>query len=99
MTTMSAVEVAKLFRAGSNCAKVMDLRLSESFPCRLTVITTLDCWDWSFAVAALGKLIESGIPFITVEGTLGGGLLAATALNALVESLIEKPDCHCYLSK
>jgi precorrin-8X/cobalt-precorrin-8 methylmutase len=28
---------------------------------------------------------------------LGGGLLAATALNALVESLIEKPDCHCYL--
>jgi precorrin-8X/cobalt-precorrin-8 methylmutase len=28
---------------------------------------------------------------------LGGGLLAATALNALVESVIDKPECHCYL--
>ncbi|MBC6436296.1 MerR family transcriptional regulator, partial [Nostoc sp. HG1] len=39
------------------------------------------------------------IPFITVAGTLGGGALAATALNALVESLIDKPDCHCYLNQ
>jgi precorrin-8X/cobalt-precorrin-8 methylmutase len=54
---------------------------------------------FSHAPAARRKLMESGIPFITVEGTLGGGLLAATALNALVESLIEKPDCHCYLGK
>ncbi|NJR40575.1 MAG: MerR family transcriptional regulator [Leptolyngbyaceae cyanobacterium CSU_1_4] len=54
---------------------------------------------FSHAPAAKRKLMQSGIPFITVEGTLGGGLLAATALNALVESLIEKPDCHCYLSK
>jgi precorrin-8X/cobalt-precorrin-8 methylmutase len=54
---------------------------------------------FSHAPAAKRKLIESSIPFITVEGSLGGGLLAATALNALVESLIEKPDCHCYLSK
>lgn len=38
------------------------------------------------------------LQLITVEGTLGGGALAATALNALVESLIDKPDCHCYLS-
>ena len=45
------------------------------------------------------KLMKSGIPFITIAGTLGGGLLAATALNTLVESLIEKPDCHCYLGK
>lgn len=54
---------------------------------------------FSHAPAAKRKLMESGIPFITIEGTLGGGLLAATALNALVESLIEKPDCHCYLGK
>ncbi|WP_404790910.1 precorrin-8X methylmutase [Altericista sp. CCNU0014] len=54
---------------------------------------------FSHAPAAKRKLMESGIPCITVEGTLGGGLLAATALNALVESLIERPDCHCYLSK
>jgi len=30
-------------------------------------------------------------------GTFGGGLLAAVALNALVESLIAKPNCHCHL--
>jgi precorrin-8X/cobalt-precorrin-8 methylmutase len=54
---------------------------------------------FSHAPAAKRQLMASGIPFITVEGTLGGGLLAATALNTLVESLIEKPDCHCYLGK
>lgn len=53
---------------------------------------------FSHAPAAKRKLMQQGIPFITIEGTLGGGLLAATALNALVESLIDKPDCHCYLS-
>ncbi len=52
---------------------------------------------FSHAPAAKRKLMQQGIPFITVEGTLGGGALAATALNALVESLIDKPDCHCYL--
>ncbi|MFH7026415.1 MAG: precorrin-8X methylmutase [Heteroscytonema crispum UTEX LB 1556] len=52
---------------------------------------------FSHAPAAKRKLMQIGVPFITIEGTLGGGLLAATALNALVESLIEKPDCHCYL--
>jgi precorrin-8X/cobalt-precorrin-8 methylmutase len=41
-------------------------------------------------------LSRSGVPFIAIEGALGGGLLAATALNALAESLIAKPDCHCY---
>jgi precorrin-8X/cobalt-precorrin-8 methylmutase len=41
--------------------------------------------------------MRSGVPFITIEGSLGGGLLAAVSLNALAESLIEKPDCHCYL--
>ncbi|HBE54377.1 MAG TPA: MerR family transcriptional regulator, partial [Cyanobacteria bacterium UBA11369] len=53
---------------------------------------------FSHAPAAKRRLMRSGVPFITTEGTLGGGLLAAVALNALVESLIEKPDCHCYLS-
>ena len=52
---------------------------------------------FSHAPAAKRRLMRSNIPFITTEGTLGGGLLAAVALNALVESLIEKPDCHCYL--
>ncbi len=54
---------------------------------------------FSHAPAAKRQLMQSSVPFITIEGTLGGGLLAATALNSLVESLIEKPDCHCYLSR
>lgn len=53
---------------------------------------------FSHAPTAKRRLMRSTIPFITVEGTLGGGLLAAVALNALVESLLDKPDCHCYLS-
>jgi len=31
--------------------------------------------------------MRSGIPYITIEGTLGGGLNAAVALNALADSL------------
>jgi precorrin-8X/cobalt-precorrin-8 methylmutase len=54
---------------------------------------------FSHAPAAKRQLMRLCVPFITIEGTLGGGLLAATALNSLVESLIEKPDCHCYLKK
>ena len=52
---------------------------------------------FSHAPAAKRRLRRSGVPFITIEGSLGGGLLAAVSLNALAESLIEKPDCHCYL--
>jgi precorrin-8X/cobalt-precorrin-8 methylmutase len=52
---------------------------------------------FSHAPAAKRQLIKSNMPYITIEGTLGGGLLAATTLNALVESLLAKPDCHCYL--
>jgi precorrin-8X/cobalt-precorrin-8 methylmutase len=52
---------------------------------------------FSHAPAAKRRLMRQTIPFITIEGTLGGGLLAATVLNALTTSLIEKPDCHCYL--
>ncbi|QLE59191.1 precorrin-8X methylmutase [Nostoc sp. TCL26-01] len=51
---------------------------------------------FSHAPAAKRQLMQQTLPFITIEGTLGGGLLAATALNALVESLIAKPDCHCH---
>jgi precorrin-8X/cobalt-precorrin-8 methylmutase len=52
---------------------------------------------FSHAPAAKRQLMQLNVPWITIAGTLGGGLLAATTLNALVESLIEKPDCHCYL--
>lgn len=54
---------------------------------------------FSHAPAAKRQLMQQEIPFITVAGTLGGGALAATALNTLVESLIDKPDCHCYLNQ
>jgi len=54
---------------------------------------------FSHAPVAKRTLMQSNVPFITIKGPLGGGLLAATALNALVESLIEKPDCHCYLGR
>jgi len=54
---------------------------------------------FSHAPAAKRKLMRSHVPYITIESTLGGGLLAAVALNALAESLIEKPDCHCYLTQ
>lgn len=52
---------------------------------------------FSHAPTAKRRLMQSCVPFITVEGTFGGGLLAAVALNALAESLIEKPNCHCHL--
>lgn len=45
----------------------------------------------------LAAFTHSGVPFITTEGTQGGGLLAAVALNSLVATLIEKPNCHCHL--
>jgi precorrin-8X/cobalt-precorrin-8 methylmutase len=53
---------------------------------------------FSHAPIAKRQLMQSEVPFITIEGSVGGGLLAATTLNALAESLITKPDCHCYLS-
>lgn len=52
---------------------------------------------FSHAPAAKRRLMLSKMPHITIEGTLGGGLLAAVALNALTESLLDKPECHCYL--
>ncbi len=54
---------------------------------------------FSHAPATKRLLMRFGNPFITIVGSLGAGLLAATALNALVQSPIDKPDCHCYLSK
>ena len=54
---------------------------------------------FSHAPAAKRLLMSSDVPFITIAGSYGGGLLAATTLNSLAQSLIEKPDCHCYLSK
>lgn len=52
---------------------------------------------FSHASAAKRRLQQIGLPFITTEGIQGGGLLASVALNSLVTTLIEKPDCHCYL--
>jgi precorrin-8X/cobalt-precorrin-8 methylmutase len=52
---------------------------------------------FSHAPSAKRRLMQSSVPFITLEGTMGGGLLAATTLNTLVASLLEKPHCHCYL--
>ncbi|MDB9373152.1 precorrin-8X methylmutase [Nodularia sphaerocarpa] len=53
---------------------------------------------FSHAPAAKRRLMQQPIPYITIEGTLGGGLLAATTLNALLETLINKPHCHCHLT-
>jgi precorrin-8X/cobalt-precorrin-8 methylmutase len=53
---------------------------------------------FSHAPAAKRRLMQTSVPAITVEGSSGGGILAAVALNALAESLLEKPNCHCYLS-
>jgi len=41
---------------------------------------------FSHAPAVKRRLIHSGIPFITIEGTAGGGLLAAVTLNTLAKS-------------
>lgn len=54
---------------------------------------------FSHAPAAKRQLMGTQTPYITIQGSLGGGLLAAVTLNALVETLIEKPDCHCYLTR
>ncbi|MBF2064104.1 MAG: precorrin-8X methylmutase [Calothrix sp. C42_A2020_038] len=53
---------------------------------------------FSHAPAAKRRLIRSGFEYITTLGINGGGLLATVALNALIESVIEKPHCHCYLN-
>ena len=52
---------------------------------------------FSHAPAAKRRLMQLEVPYITTECALGGGLLAAVVLNQLAASLIEKPDCHCYL--
>ncbi|MGF1600760.1 MAG: precorrin-8X methylmutase [Thermosynechococcaceae cyanobacterium] len=52
---------------------------------------------FSHAPAAKRRLMQLQVPYITTESALGGGLLAAVVLNRLAASLIEKPDCHCYL--
>ena len=54
---------------------------------------------FSHAPAAKRRLMKTQTPHITLQGSIGGGLLAAVTLNALVETLIEKPDCHCYLTR
>ncbi len=52
---------------------------------------------FSHAPAAKRRLMATKVPYITIQGTIGGGLLAAVAANALIGSLLAKPDCHCHL--
>ncbi|NJK62401.1 MAG: MerR family transcriptional regulator [Synechococcaceae cyanobacterium SM2_3_1] len=54
---------------------------------------------FTHAPAAKRLLRRSNVPYLTINGSLGGGLLAATALNSLIKTLIEKPHCHCFLSR
>ncbi len=54
---------------------------------------------FSHAPAAKRRLMKLKIPYVTIEGALGGGLLAAVVLNRMAASLMEKPNCHCYLQK
>ena len=54
---------------------------------------------FSHAPAAKRQLMQLKVPYITTEGAVGGGLMAAVVLNRLAASLIEKPDCHCYLQE
>ncbi len=54
---------------------------------------------FSHAPAAKRRLMQLQVPYLTSESALGGGLLAAIALNRLAASLLEKPNCHCYLQQ
>lgn len=54
---------------------------------------------FSHAPSAKRRLMQLQIPYLTSESALGGGLLAAVALNRLAASVLEKPDCHCYLQE
>lgn len=70
--------------------------LIEHQDCRPALVIGLPI-GFSHAPAAKRRLMQLSVPYLTTEGALGGGLLAAIALNRLAASLIEKPDCHCYL--
>ena len=52
---------------------------------------------FSHVPATKRRLMAAGVPHITIQGTMGGGLLAAVAANASIVSLLEKPDYHCHL--
>ncbi|MGK7876994.1 MAG: precorrin-8X methylmutase [Xenococcaceae cyanobacterium] len=54
---------------------------------------------FSHAPAAKRRLMQLQVPYLTIESAFGGGLMAALALNRLAASLIEKPNCHCYLGE
>lgn len=68
----------------------------ENRGCRPALVIGLPI-GFSHAPAAKRRLMQLKVPYLTKEGALGGALLAAVALNRLAASLIEKPDCHCYL--
>ena len=68
----------------------------ENQACRPALVIGLPV-GFSHAPAAKRRLMQLKVPYVTTEGALGGGLLAAVVLNRLAASLIEKPNCHCYL--
>ncbi|WP_208345161.1 precorrin-8X methylmutase, partial [Aetokthonos hydrillicola] len=65
----------------SACVAIEEQKIKPAFIIGMPI-------GFSHAPAAKRRLMQGDVPFITIEGTLGGGLLAATTLNALVESLI-----------
>ena len=70
--------------------------LVETQHCQPALVIGLPI-GFSHAPAAKRRLMKLPIPYLTSESALGGGLLAAVVLNRLVASLLEKPNCHCYL--
>ena len=68
----------------------------ENQACRPALVIGLPI-GFSHAPAAKRQLMQLKVPYVTTEGALGGGLLAGVVLNRLAASLIEKPNCHCYL--
>jgi len=70
--------------------------LVETQGCQPALVIGLPI-GFSHAPAAKRRLMQLQVPYLSSESALGGGLLAAVTLNRLAASLLEKPDCHCYL--
>jgi len=72
--------------------------LVETQGCQPALVIGLPI-GFSHAPAAKRRLMQLQVPYLTSESALGGGLLAAVALNRLAASVLEKPNCHCYLQQ
>ncbi len=71
-------------------------QLIEQKRCEPALIIGLPI-GFNHAPAAKRLLSQTTLPHITIKGSLGGGLLAAVTINSLIATLLEKPNCHCYL--